>query len=97
VVSKAVALDWFHFESLRDSFVTIIPIDNPLNYYQWKVPTFLLTRWTGSTYKREQQLKAAGENGSLPQLRGDVIRTKLNGSVGMIYWTGAKYAWHPFS
>jgi hypothetical protein len=42
-----------------------------------------------------QQLQTSGENRSLPQLRGDVIREKLNGSGGIIYWTGAKYAWHP--
>ena len=27
--------------------------------------------------------------------RGDVIREKLDGADGVIYFTGAKYAWHP--
>jgi hypothetical protein len=27
--------------------------------------------------------------------RGDVIREKLDGTPGIIYWTGGKYAWHP--
>lgn len=29
--------------------------------------------------------------------KGDVIREKLRGSDGIIYWTGAKYAWRPVS
>jgi hypothetical protein len=24
-----------------------------------------------------------------------VIREKLDGTAGIIFWTGAKYAWHP--
>ena len=31
----------------------------------------------------------------LPPLRGDVIRETLNGTPGILYWTGARYAWHP--
>ena len=30
----------------------------------------------------------------LPPLRGDVIRETLNGRPGLLYWTGARYAWH---
>jgi hypothetical protein len=30
-------------------------------------------------------------------IRGDVIREKLDGTAGIIYWTGAKYAWRPVS
>lgn len=41
------------------------------------------------------QLRSSGESRLLPSLRGDVIREKLQGSGGIIYWTGGKYAWHP--
>lgn len=42
-----------------------------------------------------KQLRSSGETRLLPSLRGDVIREKLKGSGGIIYWTGGKYAWHP--
>jgi len=61
--------------------------------------TYLLKNAVGTDFTRQSlnQLKTSGENKALPQLRGDVIREKLNGSGGIIYWTGAKYAWHPVS
>lgn len=61
--------------------------------------TYLLKNAVGSGPATESvnQLRASGETRSLPQLRGDVIREKLSGSGGIIYWTGAKYAWHPLS
>ncbi len=61
--------------------------------------TYLLKNAAGMelTTQSVNQLSAAGETRSLPQLRGDVIREQLNGSGGIIYWTGAKYAWHPLS
>jgi hypothetical protein len=42
-----------------------------------------------------QQLRGSGESKRLPTLRGDVIRAKLKGSGGIIYWNGGKYVWHP--
>lgn len=59
--------------------------------------TYLLKNAVGTELATEslKQLKTNGETKALPQLRGDVIREKLNGSGGIIYWTGAKYAWHP--
>ncbi|HXG65214.1 MAG TPA: hypothetical protein VNO70_08905 [Blastocatellia bacterium] len=38
--------------------------------------------------------KAAGKNGNPPTLRGDVMRGRLAGEKGFLYWTGANYAWH---
>lgn len=32
-----------------------------------------------------------------PQLKGDVIRLKLSGESGLLYYTGAKYAWRQLS
>ena len=52
---------------------------------------------TGTTQPPVQSaadaLGAAPDKGKLPQLRGDVIRERLAGADGFIYWTGAKYAW----
>ncbi|HEY2963776.1 MAG TPA: hypothetical protein VGJ37_15260 [Pyrinomonadaceae bacterium] len=61
--------------------------------------TYLLKNVVGTEFRTQSinQLSASAENRSLPQLRGDVIREKVNDSVGIIYWTGAKYAWHPVS
>jgi hypothetical protein len=61
--------------------------------------TYLLKNAVGTEFAAEsvKQLKTSGESRLLPQLRGDVIREKLNGSDGILYWTGAKYAWHPVS
>lgn len=61
--------------------------------------TFLLKNVAGTDFAAEsvKQLNETGKSASLPQLRGDVMREKLNGSGGIIYWTGAKYAWHPLS
>jgi hypothetical protein len=61
--------------------------------------TYLLKNAGGTELASQSvnQLSASGETRALPQLRGDVIREKLNGSGGIIYWTGAKYAWHPAS
>ena len=61
--------------------------------------TYLLKNAVGTEFATESvnQLRTTGEAKSLPALRGDVIREKLNGSGGIIYWTGGKYAWHPLT
>jgi hypothetical protein len=61
--------------------------------------TYLLKNAVGTEPAMEsiRQIQTSSTNRSLPQLRGDVIREKLSGSGGIIYWTGAKYAWHPVS
>jgi hypothetical protein len=61
--------------------------------------TYLLKNAVGVEYETQSvsQLNTTGEGQSLPSLRGDVIRQKLEGIPGIIYWTGAKYAWHPMS
>jgi hypothetical protein len=57
--------------------------------------TYLLRNAVG----REFVTQRAGQldDKTVPRLRGDVIREKLDGTEGIIYWTGAKYAWHPVS
>lgn len=59
--------------------------------------TYLLKNAVGSHLETMsiKQLQSSGESRRLPALRGDVIRAKLKGSGGIIYWTGGKYAWHP--
>ena len=59
--------------------------------------TYLLKNAVGTDLETMsiKQLRSSGERRLLPSLRGDVIREKLKGSGGIIYWTGGKYAWHP--
>ena len=66
----------------------------------WRDPlasqTYLLKGAAGgeiSAQSTEAVLNAATDKARLPQLRGDVIRERLAGGDGFIYWTGAKYAW----
>jgi len=61
--------------------------------------TYLLRNAVGSEFTTQSinQLRTSGEARALPQLRGDVIREKLNGSAGIIYWNGGKYVWHPLT
>ena len=58
--------------------------------------TYLLKNAVGAEFTTQSinQLRTTSESKSLPQLHGDVIREKLNGNGGIIYWNGAKYAWH---
>jgi hypothetical protein len=58
--------------------------------------------WRSAIAKQTYLLKnAAGErfekqtNRAKSRFAGDVIREKLDGTDGIIYFTGAKYAWHP--
>ena len=53
--------------------------------------------WRSAIAKQTYLLKnAAGESfEKQSSRRGDVIREKLDGADGVIYFTGAKYAWHP--
>ena len=56
--------------------------------------TYLLKNAVGINSQTETANQLRG-NKLLPPLRGDVIREKLDGADGVIYWTGAKYSWHP--
>jgi hypothetical protein len=59
--------------------------------------TYLLKHAVGDRFTTEPGRQLNNDSKALPLLRGDVIREKLNGTDGIIYWTGAKYAWHPVS
>ena len=57
--------------------------------------TYLLKDAVGEEFEKQSASQLTGS--SLPRLRGDVIREKLEGTPGIIFWTGARYVWHPSS
>ena len=68
----------------------------------WRNPmaaqTYLLKNAVGeklSTQNVKSLLSDTANRQQLPPIRGDVIRETLSGTPGLIYWTGARYAWHP--
>ena len=59
--------------------------------------TFLLRNAVGEEMRAQslgEAAKAAGGKGAQSQARGDVIRERLKGQDGFLYWAGARYAWH---
>lgn len=70
----------------------------------WRNPkatqTYLLRNAAGHAMEMQSAValrSAAASREQLPPLRGDVIRETLAATQGFIYWTGAKYAWHPIA
>jgi len=61
--------------------------------------TFLLKNGAGSnmTVLAVKDLAARKGPAKLPLLRGDTISETLDGKPGILFWTGAKYAWRPSS
>jgi hypothetical protein len=41
-----------------------------------------------------KDLLASKSKPKLPRLRGDTISETFGGKEGILFWTGAKYAWH---
>jgi hypothetical protein len=67
----------------------------------WRDPrarqTYLLKNAVGNNMKSEQLaqvLRMVRAKGTLPKLRGDVISEAIAGESGLLYYTGAKYAWY---
>ena len=58
--------------------------------------TYLLKNEGATTMTSQslRNLQGGNDKQELPPLRGDAINETLNGKPGIIYWTGAKYAWH---
>ena len=56
--------------------------------------TYLLKNAVGNEFATQPGREL---NKMLPRLRGDVIREKLDGTAGIIFWTGGRYAWHPIT
>jgi hypothetical protein len=68
----------------------------------WRNPmatqTYLVKNAVGeklSAQTARSLLNDAANRQQLPPLRGDVIHETLAGTPGFLYWTGARYAWHP--
>ena len=61
--------------------------------------TFLLKNAVGNSMQTETAtiLRHSKERQKLPPVRGDAIRQTLGGKAGIIFWTGAKYAWYSSS
>jgi hypothetical protein len=59
--------------------------------------TYLLKNSVGEGFQTQPANQLRTDSRSLPPLKGDVIREKLRDKNGIIYWTGARYAWHPVS
>ncbi|HEX8115903.1 MAG TPA: FG-GAP repeat protein [Pyrinomonadaceae bacterium] len=64
----------------------------------WRNPealqTYLLKGATGAELRAEPREDArAGARKHIPRLFGDVLREKLGGARGFLYWTGAGYGW----
>ena len=58
--------------------------------------TFLLKNAVGNSMQTETAtvLRHGKERQKLPPVRGDAIHQTLGGKAGIIFWTGAKYAWY---
>lgn len=58
--------------------------------------TYLLKAANGSnmTVQKVESMKTAAVETHLPPLKGDVISERLAGDSGILFWTGAKYAWY---
>ena len=54
--------------------------------------TYLLKNAVGENFETQSSQQS---NAAKSRFRGDVIHEKLDGTTGVIYFTGAKYAWHP--
>ncbi len=66
----------------------------------WRNPdakqTFLLKNATGSNLLVEsvKNLRDKKDKQKLPPLKGDAISEIVGGKSGLLFWTGAKYAWY---
>ena len=80
---------------------TLLAIIHGVGAKGWRNPeakqTFLLKNGAGSnmTVLAVKDLAASKSKPKLPPLRGDTISETVNGKSGMLFWTGAKYAWQP--
>ncbi len=66
----------------------------------WRNPeakqTFLLKNGAGNSMSAQtaKDLLNSKDRNKLPPLRGDAIHEAIGGKSGLIFWTGAKYAWY---
>jgi len=50
---------------------------------------------TGAEVQSAAALRRSSPKQNLPPLRGDAIAEAINGRRGLLFWTGASYAWAP--
>ena len=80
---------------------TLLAIIHGVGAKGWRNPeakqTFLLKNGAGSnmTVLAVKDLAASKGKAKLPPLRGDTISETVGGKSGILFWTGAKYAWQP--
>ncbi|MDT4956117.1 MAG: hypothetical protein QOJ02_4255 [Acidobacteriota bacterium] len=66
-------------------------------HHKFARQTFLLRNAVGENIRAQslnEASKATGGKNTPTQLPGDVIKEKLAGQEGFLYWANAKYAWH---
>ena len=80
---------------------TLLAIIHGVGAKGWRNPeakqTFLLKNGAGSdmTVRALKDVPVGRGKTKLPPLRGDTISETVDGKAGILFWTGAKYAWHP--
>jgi hypothetical protein len=59
--------------------------------------TYLLKNAAGTTVQAQtaDELRSSSSKQNLPPLKGDGIAEAIDGRRGLIFWTGARYAWAP--
>jgi hypothetical protein len=79
---------------------TLLAIIHGVGPKGWRNPeakqTFLLKNGVGSQMASApaRTLMNSKDKSGLPPLRGDAIRETIHGKSGLLFWTGAKYAWY---
>jgi hypothetical protein len=69
----------------------------------WRNPearqTYLLKTGAGSNMvvQNLDRMRSTDASLRLPSIKGDVISQRLGSNSGILFWTGAKYAWFPFA
>jgi FG-GAP repeat len=82
---------------------TLLAIIHGVGAQGWRAPeakqTFLLKNGAGSNMlvKSPEGLRSAKGDPKLPLLKGDIINETTGNGSGLVFWTGAKYAWYSSS
>jgi len=79
---------------------TLLAIIHGVGAQGWRNPearqTYLLKNGAGSNMivQSANTLRSSRDKSKLPPLRGDAISQTLGVRSGLLFWTGAKYAWY---
>jgi hypothetical protein len=76
---------------------TLVVVIHGFKESGWRNPeamqTYLLKNAAGADLKTEGRTQAQADAQKRLRLLGDVIRERLGGQSGFLYWTGASYGW----